>query len=63
MKAKSNSAIKKRVRITGTGKVKVQKSCRNHLLMQKSKKQKNLGKHPQDVTLSVARKVKKNLNQ
>ena len=62
MKPKSNSAIKKRVRITGTGKVKIQKSCRNHLLMQKSKKQKNLGKHPQDISPAFARKVKKNLH-
>jgi len=40
MKLKSHSATKKRVKYTGSGKIRLQKSCRNHLLINKSKKQK-----------------------
>jgi len=42
MKHKSNSGAKKRVRKTGTGKYMFQKSCKNHLLVNKSKRQKKL---------------------
>jgi len=42
MKPKSNSGVKKRFRKTGTGKVMAQKSCKNHLLVNKSKRQKKL---------------------
>ena len=63
MKAKSHSSVKKRVRVTGSGKLKVEKSCRNHLLLQKSKKQKNLGKHPQDLSPSFVKKAKKSLQR
>jgi len=42
MKHKSNSGAKKRFRLTGTGKVMAQKSCKNHLLVNKSKRQKKL---------------------
>ncbi|HEC21200.1 MAG TPA: 50S ribosomal protein L35 [Candidatus Peregrinibacteria bacterium] len=59
MKAKNRSSVKKRVRFTGTGKIKIQKSCRNHLLMQKSKRQKNLGKHPTDLSSGDKGRVRK----
>jgi large subunit ribosomal protein L35 len=42
MKQKSHSGAKKRVRKTGTGKFVVRKSCKNHLLTNKSKRQKKL---------------------
>lgn len=42
MKHKSNSGAKKRFRLTGTGKLMAQKSCKNHLLVNKSKRQKKL---------------------
>ena len=42
MKLKSHSATKKRVKFTGKNKIRLQKSCRNHLLINKSKRQKNL---------------------
>jgi len=42
MKHKSNSGAKKRFRLTGTGKVMARKSCKNHLLVNKSKRQKKL---------------------
>jgi large subunit ribosomal protein L35 len=40
MKLKSHSATKKRVKITGSGKVRLQKSAKQHLLINKSKRQK-----------------------
>ena len=42
MKLKSHSATKKRVKITGSGKIRLQKSAKKHLLAQKSKRQKKL---------------------
>jgi len=44
MKQKTLSAAKKRVRVTKSGKLKVMKASRKHLLQQKSSKQKRLGK-------------------
>jgi len=44
MKLKSHSSTKKRVKVTGTGKIRLQKSCKQHLLAQKSKRQKKLFK-------------------
>ncbi len=41
MKLRSHSATKKRVKFTGSGKIRMQKSCKNHLLINKSKRQKN----------------------
>lgn len=42
MKLKNNSSAKKRVKFTASGKVKLQKSAKKHLLAQKSKRQKKL---------------------
>ncbi len=42
MKQKSHSGAKKRVKITGKGTFIVEKSCKNHLLVNKSKRQKKL---------------------
>lgn len=39
-KQKTHSGTKKRTKITGSGKVMFQKSCKNHLLSSKSKRQK-----------------------
>lgn len=44
MKKKTHSGAKKRVKKTGTGIFVVQKSCKNHLLVNKSKRQKKLFK-------------------
>jgi large subunit ribosomal protein L35 len=41
-KQKTRSAAKKRIKITGKGQFARQKAARNHLLQQKSKKQKRL---------------------
>ncbi|MFA7682109.1 MAG: 50S ribosomal protein L35 [Candidatus Peribacteraceae bacterium] len=43
-KQKSHSGAKKRVRRTGSGKIAVKRSGRSHLLLQKSKRQKNLSR-------------------
>lgn len=40
MKQKTHSGLKKRVKVRKSGTVMVQKSCKNHLLDNKSKKQK-----------------------
>ena len=42
MKQKTHSGLKKRVKVRKSGTVMVQKSCKNHLLSNKSKKQKKL---------------------
>lgn len=43
-KQKSHSGAKKRVRKTGSGKLAVKRNSRNHLLQQKNKRQKKLGR-------------------
>lgn len=41
MKAKSHSGAKKRVKVRSSGTISVRKSCKNHLLSDKSKRAKN----------------------
>tara|TARA_Y100000310_G_scaffold330176_1_gene401374 strand:- start:523 stop:717 length:195 start_codon:yes stop_codon:yes gene_type:complete len=55
-KMKSHSGAKKRVRKTGSGKVAMKRGRRNHLLQQKSKRQKKLNR-----TLVPAKSEKKTL--
>jgi len=43
-KQKSHSGAKKRARRTGSGKVAIKRNSRNHLLQQKSKRQKKLSR-------------------
>lgn len=43
-KQKSHSGAKKRVRKTGRGKIVMKRAGRNHLLQQKNKRQKRLGR-------------------
>lgn len=45
-KQRSKGAAKKRLRTTGTGKIVMQKAAHNHLLLQKSKRQKNKADKP-----------------
>ena len=40
MKQKTHSGLKKRVKVRSSGKITIQKSCKNHLLSNKSKGQK-----------------------
>ena len=44
MKQKTHSGLKKRVKVTGSGKVMFQKAAKNHLLSSKSKRQKKTGR-------------------
>ncbi len=44
MKQKTHSGTKKRVKVTGSGKLRFQKACKNHLLSSKSKRQKKYGR-------------------
>lgn len=55
-KQKSHSGAKKRVRKTGGGKIALKRGRRNHLLQQKSKRQKKL-----DRTLMVEKPEQKKL--
>ncbi len=43
-KIRSHSGTKKRVRKTGSGKYAVRRNSRNHLLMQKNKRQKRMNR-------------------
>jgi large subunit ribosomal protein L35 len=43
-KLKSHSGAKKRIRKTGSGRLKFNRNSRNHLLSQKSKRQKRLNR-------------------
>ncbi len=51
-KLKSHSGAKKRIRKTGSGKLTLKRNSRNHLLLQKGKRQKRLDRtllvHPAD---------------
>lgn len=58
-KQKNNSAAKKRLAKTGSGKWKMQKSCRNHLLLQKSTRQKKLANKPLIVSRGEAKRASK----
>ena len=57
-KMKSHSGAKKRIRRTGSGKRVMKRSDRNHLLLQKSKRQKRLNR-----TLVLAYTERKHLEQ
>ena len=61
MKLKSRSSVKKRIKITGGKKLVMQKSCKNHLLVNKSKRQKKLDRKGKAVEPSNIKKIKKML--
>jgi large subunit ribosomal protein L35 len=50
MKQKNSSSAKKRFKLTGSGNLRQRKSSRNHLLTNKSKRQKKL--HPTNMEIS-----------
>jgi large subunit ribosomal protein L35 len=58
MKLKSHSSTKKRVKVTGSGKIRLQKSARQHLLAQKSKRQKKLHRGGKPTTLANDRNIR-----
>lgn len=58
MKLKTHSGAKKRVRITGTGKIMVDKTAKRHLLSQKSKKAKGRDKYGKVISDSNMKAAK-----
>ena len=62
MKQKTHSGLKKRTKISGSGKVLFQKSAKNHLLSSKSKRQKKSGRFgvnaPKGMMKTIARLLK-----
>lgn len=61
MKLKTHSGAKKRVRITGTGKIMVDKTAKRHLLSQKSKKAKGRDKYGKVISSTNMKAVKASL--
>jgi large subunit ribosomal protein L35 len=59
MKKKSISGLKKRIKLTGTGKVMFRKSAKKHLLTNKSKRQKRLNKSGKLASASDTKWIKK----
>ena len=57
MKQKSHSGLKKRVKVTGTGKFKVAKTGKRHLLLNKSSKAKGRGRYGSVLCKSDAKKI------
>ena len=59
MKAKTHSGAKKRIKIRKSGKVMMQKACKNHLLSNKSKRQKKLNKSGMPVTPTRMKSIRR----
>lgn len=53
MKLKSHKGTKKRIRVTGTGKLRFQKPGKQHLLVNKSKKAKQRGRAAHGVAVDA----------
>ena len=62
MKQKTHSATKKRVKVTGSGKMMFQKAAKNHLLSSKSKRQKRFARLGQPVPEGMKKTIKRLLN-
>jgi large subunit ribosomal protein L35 len=58
MKAKTHSSAKKRAKITGTGKIILPKSCKRHLLADKTKKAKGRNKYGFEISATHGRSIK-----
>jgi len=58
-KRKTHSGAKKRMRVTGTGKVRMQKGAHNHRLHPKNKRQLNLGGSLMSLSAGDASNMKK----
>lgn len=61
MKLKTLSSAKKRVRVTGTGKVLFDKTAKRHLLSQKSKKAKGRDKYGKEIPQANMKAAKASL--
>ena len=63
MKQKTHSGAKKRFQINKKGRAQMQKAAKRHLLVNKSKGQKRLGKKKLTLSASNVKKIKKLLNK
>jgi large subunit ribosomal protein L35 len=61
MTLKTRSGVKKRVKITGSGKFKLQKACKRHLLSNKSSKAKGRNKYGKIVARAENKKIARQL--
>ena len=61
MTLKTRSWVKKRVKITWTGKIKLAKACKRHLLSNKSSKAKGRNKYGLIVSAAEVKKIKQQL--
>jgi large subunit ribosomal protein L35 len=61
MTLKTRSWVKKRVKVTGTGKFKLGKACKRHLLSDKTKKAKGRNKYGLIVSGTENKKIKQQL--
>ena len=62
MKQKTKSAAKKRIKVTGSGKMMFQKAGKSHLLSSKNKRQKKSNRLGQLVSAGMAQTFKRLLN-
>ena len=62
MKQKTKTIAKKRVKVTGSGKLMVQKAAKNHLLSSKSKRQKKASPLGTEVSAGHKQVLKRMLN-
>jgi len=64
MKQKTKSSAKKRVRVTKSGKLQIAKSCKNHRLFSKSKRQKKYLRKSKYLDLAPAevKRIKRLIN-
>lgn len=61
MTLKTRNWVKKRIKLTWTGKFKLGKACKRHLLSDKSKKAKKRNKYGLIVSLAEVKKIKQQL--
>jgi len=61
MTLKTRSWVKKRVKITGTWKIKVQKAGKRHLLMNKAKRSKKKDQYGETLSQSEVKRVLRQL--
>jgi large subunit ribosomal protein L35 len=61
MTLKTRSWVKKRVKITGSGKIKLGKACKRHLLSDKTKKAKGRNKYGLIVSSRETKKIRQQL--
>ncbi len=62
MKQKTHSGMKKRAKVTGSGKIFFRKSCKAHLLSSKSKRQKHASRLGIQAFDGMKRSLEKLLN-